>query len=260
MFLIPTLLSAAGSLFGAAQRRRTAALNYDLQTQNAAAQYASTQASLKLQSTANQAALDRALFNADLMEKDAEIRAENAERLRAYAKARTESGREAMRRQRRSFDRFQSTQKATFAASGVANSGSVFDVLADTAGEIQIALQDQADRIQFERDENLNRASNEGMAAERQRLGAQYSRLDAQSAFNLNQAATSIGRINSISQYNSNLFGAEINRQQQNQVAFGQGMQAVGTIFAGVRQAMNRQHYGDHIGIQPRQGGYFGRL
>ena len=257
MLFLPTLLKGIGSgmgiigqFAGASQREKTADLNYSLASQNAAINRDNTLIGLEFDSIRNSAALADAEYNFQLASLDAEARSRNAERLRKFAEVRTEQGREAIRRQKRAFDQFESRQRASIGSSGVMFSGSALDVLAESAGQMQLAIQDAADQVNFERDDNLNRAGLEEFGAVTDRNRANAGLRSARNAFSLNESANRLGKLSAESNYQGSLFGAAVKQTAQYETAQSERFGAVQGIFAGAAGFIEDQKTIQYKGIR----------
>lgn len=242
MFFLPMLLQGAGALIAAKSRNKTAKMNYALSAQNASINRSNALIGLTFDSIRNDQALSDANYNFKLAEMDAEARSRNAARLRQFAETRTEQGREGIRRQKRSFEQFESSQRASIGASGVEFSGSPMDVLAESAGQMQLAIQDAADQVNFERDENLNRATIEDYGATQDANRAKAGFRAAQNTYDLGVAANALGKLSAQSNYTSAMFGAAVGQAVQNDQSTGQLIGAASSIFAGAAgMYMNNQ-------------------
>lgn len=87
------------------------------------------------------------------LEAEAAMQSNNAQMLRQMANAQAGADRENIRRTREDHMRFQAIQRAKVASSGILEEGSPLEVLADTAGLMELTLQD----LHYESD--LNRRS-----------------------------------------------------------------------------------------------------
>lgn len=82
---------------------------------------------------------------------EAKMRAEDADRLRLFAEARTDASREEIRRQRLANERFSGSQRARIGASGVIEEGSPLELLAETAGKMELALEEMHRQANYDR-------------------------------------------------------------------------------------------------------------
>jgi len=240
MFFLPALLGAAGKAVGifgqlgaADQREEIAAMNFQIESQNATVQRQQTNQSLSFKALGNSLQHRTTQLNAQLALGDADMMDRNANRMREFAELKTKEGREAVRRRRRQFEAFQSTQQSVIGSSGVDMSGSALDVLVDTAGQMAIAIEDMHDSIAFERAETLDKATMTQFQAGQQRIGAQAEQQFGRVANKLNRGAIRLGRISADLQYNSAMMSAEMNLLNQQSAAAGQRTSAFGSALSG---------------------------
>jgi hypothetical protein len=111
-------LSALGLFSGSRQRDEMGAVNQQISIGNAQQNRASTLMGLRLGDIGRSIELDASRTNLRLALADSEARNQNAKRLRQFAEAKTKQSREAIRRQMKTFDEFQSSQSAAVGASG----------------------------------------------------------------------------------------------------------------------------------------------
>lgn len=149
----------------------------------------------------------------------AEIQEANARQLEHQAQVQEETTREAIRRRREDFMRLRARQRAGIAASGVLEAGSPVEVLAHTAGVMELNLQDM-----LVEGENRRRALLTEAGSTRNQAG--------QTIFSIqnvrNQAAAA--RL----QGTNMLQQAEITRLAGHAKSQALKREAVGTIFSGV--------------------------
>lgn len=239
MLILPTLLKGIGaglSLFGGIGAARAgkinAATNSMIAIGNAEVQRGNDLAALSIDSMRSQSALDTARLQSELALSDADARERNAERLRQYAGARTGQSREAIRRQMRAFDEFQSSQKTTAASAGVLQSGSVMDVMAESISQMALTIQDMHNEANFERNDSLDRATMESFAASQGRVSANAGLLSAERGFRINQASNQLGQLAAQGNYRSAIFGAQIGRLNGQQAAQGQFLNTVANTLS----------------------------
>jgi predicted ATP-dependent protease len=239
MAILPTILSAIGSGLGimgmsssANASESIANLNYQIARYNAEGQRRAGTSALNLERIGIRSQMSEARTNLRLSLADAAMRERNAQRLRLFAEAKTKSGQEAMRRQLGQFDEFRSRQKAAVAASGVTISGSPLEVMAETAAQMKLSIQDMADETAFQRDEILNQATIEALGAFRDRTAARATFGYAKRGTSLALLGNRIGRQTLQSQYRSGLMGAELARLQGYDQAAGTRMSAFGSAFS----------------------------
>jgi hypothetical protein len=253
MLGIATLIGGGLNLFGAfgaaKKREQVAQMNYRISMGNAETERGNTLAALELEDTRNSIALDNARMNLDFALLDAGARNRNAERMRQFAEARSSQSREGIRRQMRSFDQFTSSQKAAIGASGVTGGGSALEVMAESAGQMQIALADMNDQASFERSDSLQRADMEGIGAARDTLQAQGSMLSAERGFLLNKATADLGRISAEANYRTARFGAQIGQLSGQDAAQGMRLGAIGGAFTGFANMLSQRSQANYIGF-----------
>jgi hypothetical protein len=203
--------SAASAYVSSEQQEQAAENNYLIGQNNALTQKQNTELAIGHQRLANEQGYDDAKFNFQMAELNAKARSRNADRLRLFADAKTKEGRLAMRRQKRVFEAFNSKQKAAVGASGIEFSGSALDVLAESTGQMQMALQDMASQANYQRDDNLNRANDEAFGAASDSARARAGMASAQRTYDLNEGASQLGILSASSNYNASIFQASVN-------------------------------------------------
>lgn len=256
MIFLPTLLKAiggglgiAGMLQGASSQEAVADLNYQIDTSNAATTRQNSLTGLRLQSASDRMQFDTAKANFALAQLDAEAGQRNAERLRQFAESSTKAGREAIRRQIRSFEEFQGTQRTAVAASGVEMSGSALEVMAESEARFRTTIQDMHDEANFNRDSTLDEAALQEFGARNAMIGAQSDLGFAKRGFKLSKVGRRIGRGAVRSQYRSNLLSAEMERLSGQDSATGQRFSALGSGFSGAGGYMADQYQINQNGI-----------
>ena len=241
MFFLPSLLGAIGTglqvgggLFGASSRRKTAETNFQINQLNAGIDRENNLAGIAIEEARTEISFLQAQTNAKLALLDAEARDRNADRIRLFAEARTKSGRQALRRQRMEFDRFESSQLAAVAASGVETGGSPMEVMAESAGQMQLAMQDLANSVNQERTRSIDEAILEQFGAAQERTAANAGLRDANIGKQLQLSSLDIARDQADSRYASSLFGAQAQRASQFDTARAQTIGAASSLFAGI--------------------------
>lgn len=225
-----------GGLIGAKNARSDAKLNYQISMYNAEIGRQNTLAGIAITRVQNQAALGHAETNFLLANSDAEARVRNADRMRLFAETRTKEGRQGIQRQIRDFERFQSSQAATVAGSGVSFEGSVLDVLADSAGQMQMTLQDMSNQIGLDRDQAMSESTLERFAAGNFTIAAQAELDSAKSAARTNEMIAALGTVQANQQYQAAKFGAQANRYKGFDSSAGQYLSTAGGAFTGAAQ------------------------
>lgn len=245
MFFLPLILggiSAASQLGAANRRERLAESNRLVSDANSAAQLVAERNALRFDRIRIRAGYDSARTQFRLNELEIEARERNAQRLRLFAEARTEQSREAIRRRRRDQNAFSGTQRATVAASGVAFQGSVLDVLAETAGQMQVEIEDMQRAAEFERSETLTQAGDMERGAGLSRMANRLSLSSARRGFRLDMAANKMGQLSASRSHDSRLFGNAMQLAAQQDAATGQRWQAAGTLFAGINNTISNRY------------------
>lgn len=231
MIFLATLLGGAAVKFAAqrnaANRREDIAeLNFGIATNNAELSRDRTLTGLKLNRVADKINLDASRTNLRLAISDAEARKRNAERLRLFAEAKTKQSREAIRRQMRSFEEFQSSQSAAVGASGTTMSGSAMEVLLESAEQFKMQIEDMNEQASFERSNTLQDAAIEEIGAGRDATKARAEFGFAKRGARMARKANRLGRISAKTAFQSALMEAEVDRLSQNDTAQGQRLGA----------------------------------
>jgi hypothetical protein len=240
MIFLPTLLKAiggglgiAGMLQGANSEEFATDLNYRIDRANAGTTRQNALTGLRLQSAGDAIQFDAAKANFQLAKLDAEAGQRNADRLRLFAESSTKQGREAIRRQFRSFDEFQGSQRTAVAASGVQMSGSALEVMAESEARFRTTIQDMQDEANYARSATLDEAAMSEFGARNAMIGAQSDLGFARRGRVLSRTANRIGRGAVRSQYRSNLLSAEMARLSGQDSVAGQRASAVGSVLSG---------------------------
>lgn len=256
MIFLPTLISAIGGGLGvlgqlgsARRHSQTAGINAGIDAANATQQRATTlnQLALNRVGIGIQRGANRANLRLALAENEAQKR--NAERLRNFAEARTASSREAIRRKMRAFDEFEGRQQAATAASGVMMSGSPLEVMAESAAQFALEVQDAQDAANFERNDTLARA---GMIEAGAVLGNARARADydmGQRGAALSMAANKLGRLGAQTAYQMALQQAEMKRLAGMDAAQGATTSALGSALAGVGGLLQQNYTSNYLGM-----------
>lgn len=144
----------------------------------------------------------------------------NAAALDAQALAIENQSREQARRLREENDRTKALQKARYAKSGVTSEGSPLAVMAETAGLLELGVQDGTFAADLE-------ARNYRRAAEGERYQAEFSKLDEHLA-RYNEAAAKTG-------YAIDLNAAGVNRMARQNDAASMWTSSYGTLLTGLK-------------------------
>lgn len=256
MLILPTLLKAAGTglgilgQLGSSDRlEEMAGLNYQIDTFNAGAQRSASLTQLRLDriGIGIQQNATRTNLRLSLAETNAQRR--NAERIRRFAEAKTATSREAIRRKMRAFDEFQGSQRAAIGASGVEMSGSALEVMAESAAQFRLAIQDEHDQANFERNAAREQAGMMDIEANRNRAAARAEAGFARRGARLAGAAIQLGRIGAQTAFQSALMQAELRRQATLDQAEGQSMGALGTALSGIGGFLTDRYTINQLGM-----------
>lgn len=228
MLFLPTLLKGIGAGISAlsgfsssSQTRATGAVNYGIAGSNAALMRSTELAALDLDRSRSLVELDNVRMNTQIALLDAQAREQNAARIRSFGEATTDKSREAIRRQRREFNRFQGRQEAIIGKSGVAFTGSAIDVLAESAGQMELALNDMRDEANARRTETMNQAELESFAGRQIELSARSTLASAQAGNALNASAVHFGKLAANQRYSTAMFAAQMGQDITQQSARG---------------------------------------
>jgi hypothetical protein len=251
---IATLIGGGLSLFGglgaAAAARANAQRNYMLNMGNAETQRGNTLAALDLESMRADIELGNARTNLEFATLDAAARTRNAERLRQFGEVRTSQFREQMQRQMRSFDQMQGSQRAAVGASGVTESGSPLEVMAESAAQMQLALRDAHNAASMERSETLTRAGLEDYGAAREIAGARAGMLSAERGYSLRMGSQALGRMSAESAYRAAKFGAGVNQQAGLDQSRGMLFSSIGGAFSGFADFSAKRNEATNLGFK----------
>jgi archaeosine-15-forming tRNA-guanine transglycosylase len=146
----------------------------------------------------------------------------NAAALEAQARATEQQGREAAQRMRDENDLRLAKMRSGYAKSGVTTEGTPLTTLADSAGLLELGVQDSAFQTE------MNARSYDRQAAD-ERYQAGYSLFDKQIA-DYQEAAASAGKAIDLNVAQGNLAAAKANAQAAN-------ISSYGTLIGGVAQA-----------------------
>jgi len=256
MRILSTLISAVGSSLGILGQLGSAnlydqisELNYQADLSNANAQRSSTLTGLRLDRIGIGIQKTAAQTNLRLALAETEAQRRNAERLRSFAEAKTSTSRESIRRKMRTFDEFRSSQRAAVAASGVTASGSALEVMAESAAQFRLAVQDEHDQANFDRNATLDQATMMELDSNR---GAVRARADfgiSQRGARLSSAAIRLGRLGAQTAFQSARMQAEIRRMSGADQAQGQRLGAVSTALSGVGGFIDNKFTSNYLGM-----------
>jgi hypothetical protein len=242
-------LSALGLFSGSRQRDEMGAVNQQISIGNAQQNRASTLMGLRLGDIGRSIELDASRTNLRLALADSEARNQNAKRLRQFAEAKTKQSREAIRRQMKTFDEFQSSQSAAVGASGTVMGGSAMEVLLASADQFRTSIADMADEANFERSNTLDSARMEEIGAQRDAAGARASFGYAQRGASLGRAASRIGRLNAQTAFQSAVLSAQADRLSAGDAAQGQRMGALSSLLTGAGSMLGDSYTENRLGM-----------
>lgn len=241
MLILPTLIKAVGTgigflgSMGSADRYEAAAeLNYGADRANASASLRASLAGLRLDRIGLGIERGAASTNLRLAMGEVDSQRRNAQRLRRFAETRTESSRKAIRRQIRVFDEFQGAQRAAIGASGVTESGSALEVMAETAAQFRLQIADMHDEANFERNQTREEAGIMEIEAGRSATRARAEHGVARRGFALSATANKLGRLSALTAYQAAIQQAEIRRLSGQDAAQGTRVSAFGSLLSGV--------------------------
>lgn len=239
-FALPVLglvgagISAYSSIAAGKAQQRISQFNFAVQQSNAKLQMMAQLGALQQQRNQSAVALRQAEINYQLANAEASAREANAKIIRQNADARTAASREEIRRKRLDFARFQAAQRARIAGSGVTEAGSPLELLAETAGQMQLAIEEMHQQANIDRATQYNEAEMESFGAKLMKAGnnSALSMAKAQNALSKNSFALS--EATTRSQYRANLTEANINRMAGFADAKGKMLAGVGNLFSGL--------------------------
>lgn len=225
---VSAIAGAGVSAYGSYQQGKAS----DMMAQyNAHQQERNTQMQLMQMQAQSEAQKRAAEAQFALRSQESQARFNNAKTIENQVAGTSAAAREAARRKTEQYQRFVSTQRAAIASSGfVESSGTPLDILADTAGKIQLEREDALYNDELQR-RSLFRE------AELERLGGQLALAGASLDRSSSLASSVLTAASGKAQYNQGMREAEITRLTgaNNQYAANWG--AVGTVLSGVTSA-----------------------
>ena len=123
--------------------------------------------------------------------------------------------------------------------------------MAESAGQMQLALKDAHDQISMERADSLTRAGMEEVGAARDRFGAQAELFSAERGYSLGQASNALGRMSAEANFKTARFGAQINQLSGVDQARGTAMAGIGGAFAGFGSLLDKRDRNKEISTKP---------
>lgn len=191
------------------------------------------EAKQQLMALQTQAALQKQQTDANflLRSAEAEARLNNADAIDQQALAQDAIDRENMRKRRTEFERMQGAQRATIAASGVAEAtGTPLDLLAETAAKIQQDREEQQYAHEVRRRTLFHEGSLERLGGHLALTGATLERDSA-------LAEAALYGASGQAQYQAGLHEAEIGRLTGQAARQAANYQTAATIFSGLSSA-----------------------
>lgn len=248
--LVGTGIQAYSQYSAGQAQARIARYNYAVQSANARLQMVAQQAALSQQRAQSQLALRQAEVNQQMANNEAAQRERNARLIRLNAESKAASSREDIRRKRLEYARFKGTQRNRIAASGVVDtSGSPLELLAETAGQMELAVTEMQNQASLDWNQSHNQAELED-------YGARSLRAGASAQFGIERAASKIREVGfdmdaaSIrSGYRAEMADANIRRMVGFNNASGQKMAAAGTLIGGGTNFAYRQTQMQYQGV-----------
>lgn len=257
MFWLPLILGAASTGLQFAGQRKAAnaqesnaEFNAAIGKVNAEFDLLSELEALKIERLQADTQYSEAQLNYSFAKAEAQSRIENANRLKQFAEARTAESREGIRRKRLDFERFQSTQRARVGASGVTEQGSPLEVFAETAGKIQLALNEMQRDASNERGEVMNRAEFEARDGRLQGVFAKAGLDSAKNIRNTSLIVNDINRSTAQYQYQASLTNAAFGLQSGRDQARGTRLSSVGTLLSGASSWVGNYKNSQYLGGQ----------
>lgn len=219
----------------AAATERIAQYNYANQMANARMAHMTQMAQVQMIQRQSEIMTRQAEINFNLASHQAQARIRNAQIQRDYAEAQTRRSQENIRRQRDDYTRFKAMQRARIASSGVLEtSGSPLELLAETAGQMQLALNEIHYQADLERREQYHRAAFEEFGGKMDLAGAQANLSAGLAEADLRMGLSRIEEAKATANFQSASRQADINRMVGQAEAQGQRYAAWGSLLSGV--------------------------
>jgi hypothetical protein len=169
---VGTGVSAYGQHQAAKSQASIANYNFAAQQQNAMMQQqAANMQAAALQKQASYADAQASINNA-LAQSEAQARLNNADSMRSSAEAQAAADRQNIISKQKDFERFTAEQRAAIGASGVVESGSPLDALAESAGNMQASLNESHYQSEITRRKTLGQAGLEEFGGKLAQAGA----------------------------------------------------------------------------------------
>lgn len=178
----------------------------------------------------------QARMNAALAQSEAQARINNAQTLTNQAEAQTSADRENIKRTQQEQARFASMQRARIAGSGVVEAGSPLEILAESAGDMQAALNEQQYQSELARRQTLGRAELERFGGEIAKSHAGVDLWSGLAEADLQRQSARLEEQKGSSIYRQGMREAEITRLTGAANAQGARMGAYGALFSGLGQ------------------------
>jgi hypothetical protein len=206
-----------------------------MQQANAARGQQNMQARAALQQS--QMMQQQAAANNAFAQAEAQARINNAQQLRQRAEVEATNQQENMRKQRGDMERMQALQRAKIAGSGVVESGSPLELMAETAGEMEQSLNESHYQTNLTRSQSMAEAALEEFGGN---LMSAQGMMD-QSSMNAQAALTRYGgeaeRMKGESMYRAGRMQSSITRMVGADAQRAGNMQAVGSLLSGLGTA-----------------------
>lgn len=225
---IATVVSAGASAYGSYQQGKAAEMmgNYNAHQQE-------LQTRMQLMGVQAQAEAQKRAAEAQfaMRQQEAQARFNNAKTIENQVAGQSAAARETARRKTDEYQRFVAGQRSAIAASGIVeSSGTPLDILAETAGKIQLEREDSLYADELKRRSLFREADLERLGGRLALAGASLDRSSSITSAALNAAAGQ-------AKYRSGMRRAEITRLTGQADRYNANWQAVGTIISGVGSA-----------------------
>lgn len=252
---IITLVGAGVSAYSAYSQgqaqKRIAQFNYAVQSSNARLNQMSQLAALQQAQAQSAIAMRQAEINAQMANQEAAARERNARLIRQTADAELADSREAIRRKRLEYARFQATQRNRIAASGVvAEAGSPLEMLAETAGEMQVALETMRQGADINFQTRRNEAEMELFGARLARAGNASQLSVARAGNRIERATFGLRDAGIRAGYQADMSAARIARIGSFNDAAGTQMAAAGTLLQGAGNYASQNYNFTYTGVR----------
>lgn len=239
-------ISAFSQFRAASQQRQLADYNYKIQQQNAQAALMASKAQAAIMQQQASVMERQAEINNALAQSQAQGRDNNAISLRNQSEAQSRASEENIRRTRTDMDRITATQRAKIAGSGVVESGSPLELLADQAGEMQQALNEQHYQADVARRQKYGEAGFEEFSGKMIRAGAEGDLWAGKAQADIQRSSAALEAAKGRSQYQMGLRQASFDREAGYSNSKGSMLAGFGSLFnsfGGIGQQWNSWKY-----------------